>query len=441
MTLDSEKFVSAEFVALKSYPLNVSITGTGRGLIDRSINSPSYFADTEITLTALAEEGSIFNGWHGDVEMMDETITVTMKDAYSINAEFVALESFVLDVTATGTGRGRIYRNIDLPSYYADTKVTLTALAEGGSIFNGWHGDVNMMDDAIIVTMRSAYSIGAEFVQLDIADTEITAELISISRQEIKRDHYGIVFKLKLRNIGDQQVRIKVPLTRYVSKNGQTSEQSAWTAGLVNGSKGVTLSAGTYCEMGLVHFVEKPLKGDRLFVHVEQVKPSARMSFTFQCTGDDGATYRPTFNFLLINASEDRLGEATVLKAPPAELARALKRIESLESTLAEVLCRLDAIQQSLPMGGRNSPSTQTCPAQTLPEVLAWLAKHEQISVAELRARLLPLDLLPGAVIDELNERALDLTGELALEEVDDLILVTRETLLEVLANEEAGPT
>ena len=433
MTMDSSKKVAAEFVVLESYPLDVTATGTGRGSIDRSIDSPSYFAGAKVTLTALAEEGSVFNGWHGDVTMMQESIIVTMTSAFSISAEFVVLESFPLDVIATGTGRGSIDRSIDSSSYLAGTKVTLTALAEEGSIFNGWHGDVTMMDDSIVVTMTSAFSISAEFIQLLIADTEITAELVSTTRSEVKRGLMATVFRLMLRSNSEQQVRIKVPLTSYVRQSGQTSEQSSWAVGLVNGSKGVTLSAGTFCEIGLVHST-RPAKGDRLYVNVEQIQPSARLFFVFQCTGgwDD---------FLLISASLGNLGQAPSTKATYPAMASALRRIESLEGTLAEVLRRLDAIQRESPIAGLNSPSNQTGPVQTLSEILAWMAEHERVGVAELRVRLLPLDLLPSAVIEELNERALDLTGELAVEEVGDLILVKRDTLREVLANGEAGPS
>jgi hypothetical protein len=430
VTMDSIKSVSAEFVALENFSLTTVSTGAGTGKIERSIVAKEYVEDTKVTLTARANAGSKFRCWHGSAKGTADTCIVTMDGAKNVSAEFFALESFALEVTATGTGRGSIARDIDSASYFADTKVTLTALAEEGSIFNGWHGDVEMLDDAITVTMKSAYSISAEFVQLDIAELEITAELISTT-VDVVRGYRATVFRLMLRNNGDQQVRIKVPLTSYVSQSGQTSEQSSWAAGLVNGSKGVTLSTGTFCEMGLVH-LNRPAKGDRLNVTVEQVQPSKRICFTFQCTGDWD-------DFLLISASLENQSETKPTKASYPAMASALKRIDSLESTLAEVLRRLDAIQQGLPMAGRYITPVQTGPVQTLPEVWAWVAEHERISVAELRARLLPLDLLPGAAMDELNERALDLTGEIALAQVGDEVIVTSAIFDEVLANWDLG--
>ena len=73
--------------------------------------------------------------------------------------------------------------------------------------------------------------------------------------------------------------------------------------------------------------------------------------------------------------------------------------------------------------------------------VVNWLAAQDRVLVTALRAQLLPLDLLPNSVIDELNEMALDLTGAMALEEVGDEIVVSREILDEVLLKRDWNQT
>lgn len=72
---------------------------------------------------------------------------------------------------------------------------------------------------------------------------------------------------------------------------------------------------------------------------------------------------------------------------------------------------------------------------RTLNEIIAWLSGVERVTEADLRTCLLPLDLLPAALIDELNERALDLTGDIALEESGEEIMIAKEVLFEVIAN------
>jgi len=60
---------------------------------------------------------------------------------------------------------------------------------------------------------------------------------------------------------------------------------------------------------------------------------------------------------------------------------------------------------------------------------LEWLGAQDVIPLTELRIRLLPLDLLTSAVIDDINERALDLTGEMALIESGDSVGVQQAVL------------
>lgn len=67
-------------------------------------------------------------------------------------------------------------------------------------------------------------------------------------------------------------------------------------------------------------------------------------------------------------------------------------------------------------------------------DVAKWLTNRSTITLRELRSILLPLDLFPGAVIDDINERAYDLTCEAALEEAGDVVSVQRGVLLQVLA-------
>lgn len=71
----------------------------------------------------------------------------------------------------------------------------------------------------------------------------------------------------------------------------------------------------------------------------------------------------------------------------------------------------------------------------TLANVLTWLLNQQSVAVAELRLKLLPLDLLPCAFISEINEKSLELTGELALEEVGNDAVISSDALNDVIAN------
>ena len=69
----------------------------------------------------------------------------------------------------------------------------------------------------------------------------------------------------------------------------------------------------------------------------------------------------------------------------------------------------------------------------SLQQLLHGLIELKDISLVELRRHLLPLDLLPGAVVEQVNEKAFDLVGEAALEEDGERVIVCREVLAQVL--------
>ena len=131
----------------------------------------------------------------------------------------------------------------------------------------------------------------------------------------------------------------------------------------------------------------------------------------------------------------ESLARVTSGVAPSSMTTIILKRVDLLEQRLTEVLDRLDTIQRALSQSADGLVPTNIPPTPTLLGILKWLAAQDRILVADLRVRLLPLDLLTSALIDKLNERALDLTGELALEEVEDEIVVTKDIFDDVLAD------
>ncbi|MBP9174099.1 MAG: DUF1566 domain-containing protein [Rhizobiales bacterium] len=83
---------------------------------------------------------------------------------------------------------------------------------------------------------------------------------------------------------------------------------------------------------------------------------------------------------------------------------------------------------------GQSIGYTESTTINNIATFTAWLFEQDFIPLAELRIRLLPLDLLPSAVINDINERAIDLTGDLALLEDGDNVIVQREVLMQVIA-------
>jgi hypothetical protein len=278
--------------------------------------------------------------------------------------------------------------------------------------------------------MTASVTVTAEFEKLCIADFAIAVEFDSAHPAEMKSGDSAIIFYLNIRNKGAKQARVTLPTASYVNRFGQEVDQNVWLTGLLIGSEGSTIRAGTFRQMGLVFYKERLNEvstGECLFVTVEQSKPPVTMNFTFRCK------HAGKLEFELIKA-------VSVEKEAPAEeienltvLASILKRLDVLDGGWEKVLRKLDDLQSGNPLP-RGDRSLATLPPQSLPDVLRWLSTQNSTPFGNLRTMLLPLDLLPSAVIDDINERALNLTGEAALEDDGTTVLVQPEVLLQVIA-------
>jgi len=354
-------------------------------------------------------------------------------------AVFEPLDVFSLAVTTTGDGQGKVLRNPDTESYFDGSHVTLTATAAQGSLFCGWHGDAAGLDETCTVSMDAAKSVTAEFQTLAIAKLTTTVEFESTEHVSMKNGEPAIVFYLRIRNAGDKQVQIRLPRATYVNQRGEEVEQSVWLSGLLLGGDTAKIRAGTFRKVGLVFYksaLNAITKGERLYQTVEQSKPALRMNFAFRCT------HAASGAFELIQATSEVRNEPPDTKQLEQELSALRWEVAKLRIELATARLQLTmanspadpADDDPLDKDDENDDPVEAEADNAIKTVVTWLARQDRVTMAALRELLLPLDLLPNAVINELNELALDLTGEMALEESGDEILVSRSTLDEVLA-------
>ena len=140
-------------VRLSGPVLTVLKTGEGSGTVTSTPPgidcgcdcSEVFLGGTEVTLTAVAEPGSIFDGWSGACTGTG-TCTITLSTDTEVTASFS--RGALLTVLKTGEGFGTVTSTppgIDCGSdcsetFIEGTEVTLTAVAEPGSIFDGWSG-------------------------------------------------------------------------------------------------------------------------------------------------------------------------------------------------------------------------------------------------------------------------------------------------------------
>lgn len=145
-----------------------SVTSTPDGISCGASCAADFGVETVVTLSASPDMSSTFTGWSGACSGTG-TCTVTMDAAKSVTARF-DLVQYALAVSKTGAGAGAV---VSSPSgitcgatcgasFVTGAVVSLTATADGGSVFTGWSGAC-VGTGTCVVTMTSAKSVAANF--------------------------------------------------------------------------------------------------------------------------------------------------------------------------------------------------------------------------------------------------------------------------------------
>ena len=165
------------FIEPVSYLLTVAKSGTGVGTVTSNpigINcgtncSEDYTSDTNVTLTAMPADGSIFAGWSGACTGTIPSCVISMTAAKTVTANFNA-QITLYPLTLTNIGQGTVTSNPEgincgiecSEEYTSGTSVTLTATPAAGYAFGGWSGACSGTG-ACEVAMISAKSVTATF--------------------------------------------------------------------------------------------------------------------------------------------------------------------------------------------------------------------------------------------------------------------------------------
>ncbi len=242
------------------------------------------------------------------------------------------------------------------------------------------------------------------------------------------------IYTLNLFNLKDFSIDIKVPLTDKVIDNVKKVPQKKW-GGSINGAKGITLDANGFCEIELV-YLESWKYNEEIRVVVELSNFEVSLMLKFVAPDKRSKLYRH-FGFekeySLVACQLNRMEGKSTVKTSNREMSRLLSRVDALEASLSNVLSRLAFLEQHPSVQRLSASSGDQVALKSFDDVMEWLLDSETVTLSDLRAHLLPLNLLIGAVIAELNEKAIDQTGELALDEDGKNIMVNRAILQKVL--------
>jgi len=149
------------------YALTTNVSPEDGGRVERSPDSTRYPQDTEVTVTAIPEDGYEFIGWSGASMETTPAIVITMSDSLTLIANFqlitISDERYSLTVTPNPTAGGTVSREPDSTDYAHGAQVTATAKPNSGFRFLGWSGASMSTEYSITVTMNSNLALIAGF--------------------------------------------------------------------------------------------------------------------------------------------------------------------------------------------------------------------------------------------------------------------------------------
>ena len=157
------------------FTLTITTTGgTGSGSVNAVPGGPYYYGDV-VNLTAVADVGSHFVQWSGDLTGSTNPDTITMNANRNVEAQF-DLDTYTLTLNNNGSGSGTIEVNNSGPYYHGDL-VKIWANASADSVFTGFYGDLSGTTSPQTLTMDSNKAVTAEFTLTSfppIADFDYT---------------------------------------------------------------------------------------------------------------------------------------------------------------------------------------------------------------------------------------------------------------------------
>ncbi|MEM7797947.1 MAG: hypothetical protein AAF633_02050 [Chloroflexota bacterium] len=183
-----------------SYPLSIVRAGSGSGTVTSlpaGINcgiscTMTVLEGETITLTATADDKSVFSGWSGLCSDSEEC-TVTVTQSTEIEATFDQLVDLTVSIVDSGVGvvtsdpAGLTCETTCSAEFLAGTEITLTAAVKEDNVFNGYAfagwSDSRCADSNPIcrITLDSSGAITATFLQTPEPTPEPTPALVQLT--------------------------------------------------------------------------------------------------------------------------------------------------------------------------------------------------------------------------------------------------------------------
>ncbi|MFW6064792.1 MAG: InlB B-repeat-containing protein [Candidatus Natronoplasma sp.] len=180
--------VTATYEGVTSEPTTVrvveelyylTINVEGEGVVEVDPDQDGYEENTNVTLTAISEDGWKFVEWTGAYQGTETEVTITMDDDKEITAVFEEERLEEHELTINIEGQGSTDPAEGTHTYEEGEEVIVEAIPADGWEFIEWTGDETSTDATITITMDEDKEITAVFEEEEplepYFEVEITA--------------------------------------------------------------------------------------------------------------------------------------------------------------------------------------------------------------------------------------------------------------------------
>jgi hypothetical protein len=155
--MDTHKTVKAVFGT------TLALTSSGSGHIEALPARPLYPFGSSVRLFAVPDPGNYFALWGKSATGTTNHLDLTITEPREVSALFLPIPASQVSLTILPNGRGRVSSSPGSKLFLPDSVATLTALADEGSAFLGWTGDLATNSPSITLTLTNSLVLYANF--------------------------------------------------------------------------------------------------------------------------------------------------------------------------------------------------------------------------------------------------------------------------------------
>jgi uncharacterized repeat protein (TIGR02543 family) len=152
--------VTATFTQ-EEYALTTNIVGSGS--VTKSPDQPTYVYGDTVVITAIPDQGWIFDSWSVGLTGTENPDTLVMASDTAVTATFTqGPYTLTIDVVGNGT----VTPSPDQPLYDFGDSVTVAAVPDSGWVFDGWADGLTGTENPELLVMVSDTTITAIFTRI-----------------------------------------------------------------------------------------------------------------------------------------------------------------------------------------------------------------------------------------------------------------------------------